>query len=143
LRTLVDSNVVIARIAPERVEHQTAIDSVSHLLASGEELFVTPQNIAEFWRVAATPRRRPGGLGLTAAEARPSKRRADLDPPLSEVGGSRPALRLLLQSIGAARAAMSPSSRSSRPNHRGLAGSPGSALNAFICRARRLPCANH
>jgi predicted nucleic acid-binding protein len=70
LRTLVDSNVLIARVAPERVEHQTAIDSVSHLLASGEEFFVPPQNIAEFWRVAATPRERPGGLGLTAAEAR-------------------------------------------------------------------------
>jgi predicted nucleic acid-binding protein len=71
LRTLVDSNVLIARIAPERVEHQMAIDSVDRLLMSGEELFVTPQNIAEFWRVATTPRgRRPGGLGLTAAEAR-------------------------------------------------------------------------
>lgn len=69
MRTLVDSNVLIARIAPERVEHQTAIDSVSRLLASAEELFVTPQNIAEFWRVATTPRRRPGGLGLTAGEA--------------------------------------------------------------------------
>ena len=69
MRTLVDSNVLIARIAPERVEHQTAIDSVSRLLASTEELFVTPQNIAEFWRVATTPRRRPGGLGLTAVEA--------------------------------------------------------------------------
>jgi len=69
LRTLVDSNVLIARIAPERVEHQTAIDSVSALLVSAEELFVTPQNIAEFWRVATTPRRRAGGLGLTPAEA--------------------------------------------------------------------------
>ena len=69
MRTLVDSNVLIARIAPERVEHQTAIDSVSRLLASTEELFVTPQNIAEFWRVATTPRRRPGGLGLTDVEA--------------------------------------------------------------------------
>ena len=38
---------------------------------SGEELLVTPQNIAEFWRVVTTPRgRRPGGLGLTASEAR-------------------------------------------------------------------------
>jgi predicted nucleic acid-binding protein len=70
LRTLVDSNVLIARIAPERVEHQQAIDSVDRLLMSGEELFVTPQNIAEFWRVATTPRRRPGGLGLTGVEAR-------------------------------------------------------------------------
>jgi predicted nucleic acid-binding protein len=70
LRTLVDSNVLIARIAPERVEHQTAIDIVDRLLMSGEELFVTPQNVAEFQRVATTPRRRPGGLGLTGVEAR-------------------------------------------------------------------------
>ena len=70
MRTLVDSNVLIARIAPERVEHQQAIDSVDRLLMSSEELFVTPQNIAEFWRVATMPRRRPGGLGLTGVEAR-------------------------------------------------------------------------
>jgi predicted nucleic acid-binding protein len=71
LRTLVDSNVLIARADLQHSGHLAAIASVDRLLVSGEELFVMPQNIAEFWRVATTPRgRRPGGLGLTAAEAR-------------------------------------------------------------------------
>jgi predicted nucleic acid-binding protein len=71
LRTLVDSNVLIARADLQHSGHLAAIASVDRLLLSGEELFVMPQNIAEFWRVATTPRgRRPGGLGLTAAEAR-------------------------------------------------------------------------
>jgi predicted nucleic acid-binding protein len=70
LRTLVDSNVLIARADPQHSGHQAAIASVERLLMSGEELFMTPQNIAEFWRVATTPRgRRPGGLGLTGVEA--------------------------------------------------------------------------
>jgi predicted nucleic acid-binding protein len=71
LRTLVDSNVLIARADLQHSGHQAAIASVDRLLMSGEELLVRPQNIAEFWRVATTPRgRHPGGLGLTAAEAR-------------------------------------------------------------------------
>ena len=69
MRTLVDSNVLIARADLQHSGHQAAIDSVSRLLMSGEELFVTPQNIAEFWCVATTPRRRLGGLGLTGVEA--------------------------------------------------------------------------
>ena len=71
MRTLVDSNVLIARADLQHSGHQAAIASVDRLLMSGEELLVRPQNIAEFWRVATTPRgRHPGGLGLTAAEAR-------------------------------------------------------------------------
>ena len=71
MRTLVDSNVLIARADLQHSGYQAAIASVDRLLMSGEELLVRPQNIAEFWRVATTPRgRHPGGLGLTAAEAR-------------------------------------------------------------------------
>ena len=70
MRTLVDSNVLIARADLQHSGHQAAIASVDRLLMSGEELLVRPQNIAEFWRVATPRGRHPGGLGLTAAEAR-------------------------------------------------------------------------
>jgi predicted nucleic acid-binding protein len=45
------------------------LNAISTLRAAGEDLFITSQNLIEFWRSATRPAQR-NGLGLTTAEAR-------------------------------------------------------------------------
>jgi predicted nucleic acid-binding protein len=55
MSVLVDTNVLLRRIQPDHVHHALAIDSVSRLLASGEQVYFTLQNISEFWNVVTRP----------------------------------------------------------------------------------------
>lgn len=52
---LLDTNVVLRFCNPSDVQHSLATDAVSFLLARGEECFLTPQVIVEFWVVATRP----------------------------------------------------------------------------------------
>jgi predicted nucleic acid-binding protein len=71
VRTLIDTNVLIARTDLQHPHHRAAITAVATVIEAGDELSVTPQNIAEFWHVATRPRAASrGGLGLSSAEAR-------------------------------------------------------------------------
>jgi predicted nucleic acid-binding protein len=66
---LVDTNVLLRRTQPGHPHHEIAVTSIERLLASGERVLFTPQNIAEFWNIATRPAER-NGLGLTTAIVR-------------------------------------------------------------------------
>ena len=63
---LVDTNVLLRRTQPSHPSHAVAVESMARLLASGEPVHYTLQNIAEFWNVATRPAER-NGLGFSAA----------------------------------------------------------------------------
>jgi predicted nucleic acid-binding protein len=82
MSVLVDTNVLLRRIQPDHVHHAPAIDSVGRLLATGEQVYFTSQNICEFWNVMTRPIA-ANGLGFSPAFA------------LSEVGKIETVLTLL------------------------------------------------
>jgi predicted nucleic acid-binding protein len=63
---LLDTNILLRRAQPSHPSHALAVDSVARLLAAGEAVHFTLQNIAEFWNVA-TRRAEHNGLGFPAA----------------------------------------------------------------------------
>jgi predicted nucleic acid-binding protein len=58
MSVLVDTNVLLRRTQPNHEQHAPAVESVASLLASGESVCFTPQNISEFWNVATRPDRK-------------------------------------------------------------------------------------
>lgn len=68
MSVLVDTNVLLRRIQPDHEHHAPAIDSVARLLASGEPVGFTLQNISEFWNVMTRPVA-ANGLGFSPAFA--------------------------------------------------------------------------
>ena len=66
---LADTNVLLRRTQPGHEHHVQAVESVARLLASGETVCYTPQNIAGFWNVATRPADK-NGIGLSAETAR-------------------------------------------------------------------------
>lgn len=67
---LVDTNVLVSLVDPQRPQHATAQEAVEALRRQGHELVVCFQNCAEFWNVATRPIGK-NGLGFsinTAAE---------------------------------------------------------------------------
>lgn len=85
MSVLVDTNVLLRRTQPDHSSHAVAVESVARLLESGETLYFTPQNIAEFWNVATRPAGN-NGMGFSIALA------------LREVGNIERALTLLPES---------------------------------------------
>jgi predicted nucleic acid-binding protein len=55
MSVLVDTNVLLRRTQPNHEHHAAAMDSVARLLAAGELVCITSQNIAEFWNVVTRP----------------------------------------------------------------------------------------
>jgi predicted nucleic acid-binding protein len=55
-------------LQPDHVHHIPAIDSVARLLAAGEQVYFTLQNISEFWNVMTRPIA-ANGLGFSPAFA--------------------------------------------------------------------------
>ena len=45
---LVDTNVLLRRVQAKHPSHAVAVESVARLLATGEAVYFTLQNIAEF-----------------------------------------------------------------------------------------------
>jgi predicted nucleic acid-binding protein len=68
MSVLIDTNVPLRRIQPDHVHHALAIDSVARLIASGEQVYFTLQNISEFWNVMTRPIA-VNGLGFSPAFA--------------------------------------------------------------------------
>ena len=66
MSVLVDTNVLLRQFEPGHAHHQAAVDSVARLVLGDDPVFVTAQNIAEFW-AAATRTPAQNGLGLTVA----------------------------------------------------------------------------
>jgi hypothetical protein len=52
---LVDTNVLLRRTQPGNNQYTVAVESVRRLLAVGEPVHYTLQNIAEFWSVITRP----------------------------------------------------------------------------------------
>ena len=67
MSTLVDTNVLLRLAQPNHRQYRPAVDGVARTRLAGEALYVTPQNIAEFWAAATRPVGAANGLGLTAA----------------------------------------------------------------------------
>jgi predicted nucleic acid-binding protein len=82
MSVLVDTNILLRRIQPDHVHHVPAIDSVAKLLAAGEQVYFTLQNVSEFWNVMTRPIA-ANGLGFSPTFA------------LSEVAKIETALTLL------------------------------------------------
>lgn len=85
MSVLVDTNVLLRRTQPDHPSHAVAVESVARLLATGEPVYFTLQNIAEFWNVATRPAAN-NGLGFSVAVT------------LNEVGNIERALTLLPES---------------------------------------------
>lgn len=66
---LVDTNILLRSIQPHH-PHYALVEKAFALLRGGKEtLFVTIQNLVEFWAVATHPRGSENGLGMTTEEA--------------------------------------------------------------------------
>jgi predicted nucleic acid-binding protein len=68
MSVLVDTNVLLRRLQPDHEHHALAIDSVARLLAAGEQVYFTLQNVSEFWNVMTRPIA-ANGLGFSPAFA--------------------------------------------------------------------------
>ena len=66
---LVDTNVLLRLVQRNHGQYRAAINGVAQARLSGERLYVTPQNVAEFWAAATRPVGAANGLGLTAEAA--------------------------------------------------------------------------
>lgn len=69
MSVFVDSNILLRSVQPSHPLHDSAVRSLTALIAAGETLVVTPQIMAEFWNAATRPAAQ-NGLGMDAAEVR-------------------------------------------------------------------------
>ena len=65
---LADTNVLLRRTQPDHPSHASAVESIARLLAAGDPVYFTLQNMSEFWNVATRPASN-NGLGFSAALA--------------------------------------------------------------------------
>jgi predicted nucleic acid-binding protein len=70
IRWLVDTNIILRWSAPADPLHSLAVPVVALLCSRGDQVFVSPQNLIEFWNVATRPLKRNGfGYSVQQAEA--------------------------------------------------------------------------
>ncbi|NLE39581.1 MAG: PIN domain-containing protein [Pirellulaceae bacterium] len=67
-RYLLDTNVLLRAAAPKSAHHTAAVESIKRILARGDEMFLVPQVLVEFWSVATRPVE-VNGYGWPAKEA--------------------------------------------------------------------------
>src|SRR5947209_2174317 len=68
MSTLLDTNILLRSSQPTHPLRQTAADALIVLRAQGDQLFLAPQNLYEYWVVCTRPAAQ-NGLGMSAAEA--------------------------------------------------------------------------
>ena len=73
---LIDTNVLLRSAQPEDALYSVATDVVEKLLNDGHALYITPQNVAEFWNSATRPKIN-NGLGMTPQQAEDEVRRLE------------------------------------------------------------------
>ena len=78
---LADTNILTRWTQPHLPEYAHVISAVEALRERGEAVFVTPQNLIEFWSVATRPVT-VNGLGMSPAEADQELQRFELLFPL-------------------------------------------------------------
>ncbi len=54
-RYLVDANVLLRWLDEDNTQHATAKGAIDDIEAQGHELYITSQNVIEFWAVATRP----------------------------------------------------------------------------------------
>ena len=65
---LVDTNILLRSVDTAHPMNPDAVNAVITLRDRGEQLYIVPQNLIEFWNVCTRPIQR-NGLGRTATEA--------------------------------------------------------------------------
>lgn len=55
MKCLVDTNVALRWVQQNAPEHPQAVQAVQYLLSIGAEVFLSSQNLIEFWNVATRP----------------------------------------------------------------------------------------
>jgi len=63
---LLDTNIWLRAVQRESPHHALAVDAMAALLARGDEIYLTAQNLIEFWSVASRPIQ-ANGLGWPVA----------------------------------------------------------------------------
>jgi len=63
-----DTNILLRSAQPSAPEHAVATGAVQKLRGRGDIVYITPQNLVEFWSVATRPAQ-VNGLGLTPVQA--------------------------------------------------------------------------
>ncbi len=79
---LADSNIWLRSSEPSHPMYPVATQSVGRLLGSGNEVFLVPQVITEYWRVITGASAARGGFGWTPEEAELEVKRLETDYPL-------------------------------------------------------------
>jgi len=64
---LLDTNVWLRAVQPPAPQHAVAVNALTTLLAQGDDVYITTQNIIEFWSVA-TRSADANGLGWSVAQ---------------------------------------------------------------------------
>jgi predicted nucleic acid-binding protein len=65
---LADTNVLLRWAQPSHPDHLVARNAIETLLQRGDQIFLTAQNVIEFWNAATRPANR-NGFGLSPAQA--------------------------------------------------------------------------
>jgi len=52
---LLDTNIWLRSVQREAPHHPIAIEALATLLAHGNDVFITAQNLIEFWSIASRP----------------------------------------------------------------------------------------
>jgi predicted nucleic acid-binding protein len=82
---LVDTNLLMFSVEPHHPMYGDTVNAISILGGAGQKLFITSQNLIEFFRSATRPTDK-NGLGLTIAEAEAELQRLEgLFPVLPDV----------------------------------------------------------
>jgi hypothetical protein len=81
---LVDTNLLLRWAVLRDPLHGVAVDAVNVLQGCGEEIFISPQNLVEFWSVATRPAY-ANGLGITPTEVDREVRRMEQFFPSSPI----------------------------------------------------------
>jgi predicted nucleic acid-binding protein len=78
---LADTNLLLRGVETGHAMQTPALEALAGLVRSGETVYITPQNLYEFWVVATRPAER-NGLGMTAVEAEAELARLEAQFPL-------------------------------------------------------------
>jgi predicted nucleic acid-binding protein len=66
---LLDTNIWLRSVQREAPHHPIAVEALATLLAQGNDVFITAQNLIEFWSVASRPTE-ANGLGWSVETVR-------------------------------------------------------------------------
>jgi predicted nucleic acid-binding protein len=97
---LADTNILTRWAQPHLPEYPLVISAVEALLDQAESVFITPQNLVEFWSVATRPLA-VNGLGMSLIEATQELQRFELlFPLLPDIPAIYPEWRNLVLTVG-------------------------------------------